>query len=156
MTKTAKIITIFLTSVIMLVGLGYVGVKQFTRFIYNQRSCEWANIDNIEMHTKVDIPKIKKCDCEYKKDQNTKMARFDLDNENIEMDKYIKINNFKKLNSTTDLSSDDLLKKEANVDKLISSSDLYYTKGSNKGETWQTLLDNSTGRLWVTIKYEDY
>lgn len=155
MTKTAKIITITLTSIIVLGGLGYFGLRQFTRSIYSQRTCEWANIDNIEMHAEIDIPKIIKCDCEYKKEQNTKMARFDLDMGNVDMDRYIKINNFKKLNSTADVSFDDLLTKETNLDELISSSDLYYTKGSYKGEIWQTLLDNSTGRLWVTIKYKE-
>jgi hypothetical protein len=155
MIKTAKIVTIALTIIIVLGGLAFFGLRQLTRSIYSQRTCDWANIDNIEMHAGVDIPNIKTCDCEYNKGQNTKAARFDLDKGSVDMNRYIKINNFKKLNSTSDISFDELLKKDVNFDQLMSSADLYYTKGSYQGETWQTLLDNSTGRLWVTIKYKD-
>lgn len=155
MKKSTKIITIILTIATVFGGLGYLGLRKFTRSIYSQRTCEWANIDNIELHTEIDIPKIKKCDCEYKKEQNIKMARFDIDERNVDINSYIKANNFKKLNSTADVSFDDILKMETNVKELMSSPDLFYTKGSYNGETWQTLLENSTGRLWVTIKYKD-
>jgi len=67
MTKTLKIIIIPLASVIVLCGLCILGIRGFTHLVYSQRSCEWANIDNIELHTHIDIPKIKGCDCEYKK-----------------------------------------------------------------------------------------
>lgn len=153
MTKTVKIFSITLTSVIVLSGLGYFGLRHFTHSVYSQRTCEWANIDNIELHTQVDIPKIITCDCEYRKVENTKMARFDIDKVNVDMDHYIKVNKFKKLNSKDDILYDELLKGEGNSADLVSSSDLYYTKGSSDGETWQTLLDYSTGRLWVTINY---
>lgn len=107
------------------------------------------------MHTGVAIPKIKTCECEYNKGKNTKAARFVLDKNYVDMDRYIKINNFEKLNSTADISFDELLKIDVNVDWLMRSSDLYYSKGFYQGETWQILLDSSTGRLWVTIKYKD-
>lgn len=155
MTKTTKIITITLAFLIVFGGLGYLGLQQFSKSIYSQRTCEWANIDNIELHTGVNIPKIKKFDCEYQKKQNTKKACFDVDKRNVDIDSYIKENNFKKLNSTTVVSFADFLKRETNIYDLMSSSDLFYSKGSYKGEAWQTLLDSATGRLWVTIKYKD-
>ncbi|MES2478490.1 MAG: hypothetical protein V4561_05360 [Bacteroidota bacterium] len=155
MNKAIKIITISLASIILLAAVSYFGLRQFTRSIYKQRTCEWANIDNIEMHAEVDVPKIKTFDCIYKKELNTKMAMFEIDKANVDMDRYIKLNNFRKLNSVNEISFDNILKKETNVDSLMASPDLYYTKGSYKGETWQTILDNSSGRLWVTIQYND-
>jgi hypothetical protein len=83
------------------------------------------------------------------------MARFDINEEKVDMNRYIKRNAFKKLNSTADVSFDELLKRGVNIDALKSSQDLYYTKGSYGGEIWQALLNNSTGQLWVTIKYKD-
>lgn len=153
MTKTMKMTSITLTSVIVLSGLGYFGLRHFTRSVYSQRTCEWANIDNIELHAKVDIPKIITCDCEYRKEQNTKMARFEIDKGHVDMDHYVKVNNFIKLESKEEIVFDDLLHREENSADLVGSSDLYYTKGNSNGETWQTLLDYSTGRLWVTINY---
>jgi hypothetical protein len=153
MTKTMKMTSITLTTVIVLSCLGYFGLRHFTRSVYSQRTCEWANIDNIELHTRVDIPKIITCDCEYQKEQNTKMARFDIDKDNVDMDHYVKVNKFKKLDSKEEILFDELLNREDNPADLVSSSDLYFTKGNSDGETWQTLLDYSTGRLWVTINY---
>ena len=155
MTKTFKVVIITVTSVVILGGLGYFGLRKFARSIYQQRTCEWANIDNIEMHAEIDIPKIVTCDCEYKKELNTKLARFDIDKNSVDMDRYIQRNKLKKLSETTDIELADFLKKENITPDLSSTSDFYFTKGSHQGETWQTLLDNSTGRLWLTIKYKD-
>ncbi len=71
------------------------------------------------------------------------------------MERYIRVNNFKKLLSPDDVPLDELIKSRSNVVGLFGASDLYYTIGSYNGETWQTLLDNTTGRLWVVIKYSD-
>jgi hypothetical protein len=155
MTKTVKVLIITVTSVAILGALGFSGLRKFTHSIYQQRTCEWANIDNIEMHAEIDIPKIVTCDCEYKKDLNTKMARFDIDKKNVDMARYLERNNFKKLAAMTGITSADFLKIENPPTDLSSTSDLYYTKGTYQGETWQTLLDNATGRLWVTIKYKN-
>jgi hypothetical protein len=139
--KTAIII---LTLIIVLYGLLYFG-------IYNQRNCAWANIDNIEIHAKIDIPKIKTYECEYIKKQNLKMARFDIEKNEIAMERYIQTNKFIKLTDANNISLK-LLKKEINI---IGTSNLYYTIGTQEGETWQTVLDTSTGHLWVTIKYKN-
>jgi len=155
MTKTAKISAITLTTVIVLGGLGYFGLNQLARTIYNQRTCEWANIDNIEMHAQVDIPEIVAYYCRYEEETNTKKARFDIDKVNVDMDRYIEFNNFNKLKTSIDISFEELLQIESNPTDLVNSSDLYYTKGFYDGETWQTLLDSSTGKLWVTVKYKN-
>ncbi|MFA5849549.1 MAG: hypothetical protein WC833_06680 [Bacteroidales bacterium] len=118
MTKTVKIITITLASAIVLCGLFVLGFRGFTHLIYSQRGCEWANIDNIELHTHIDIPKIKGCDCEYKKELNTKIARFDIDRSKVDMERYIRINNFKKLLSPDEVQLNELIKSKSNVGEL--------------------------------------
>lgn len=153
--KTVKIIIITLTSVILLFGLGYFGVQGFAYIIYNQRTCEWANIDNIELHAQVDIPGVVSCDCKYQKEQNTKMAYFDIDKNNFDMNQYIQKNNLRKLKSATEFSFDKLLNIESNIEKLLNTTDLYYLIGTDAGENWKVLLDKNSGRLWVTIKYKE-
>ena len=155
MKKTTKIIAIILVSVIATCGLGYLGLYAFVRTIYNQRSCVWANIDNIEMHANIDIPKIKDSQCKYIKEQNVKMSHFDIDNNNVDMDRYINLNKFKKLKTKTDIAFEHFLEMDDHITNTTILADLYFTKGSEQGETWQTLFNKSTGKLWVTIRYED-
>jgi hypothetical protein len=45
MTQKKIITMLIITSVIVLIGFLYLGLRQFTRFIYKQRTCVWANID---------------------------------------------------------------------------------------------------------------
>ena len=128
------------------------GFKVFVSSIRNQRTCEWANIDNIELHAHVDIPKVKNWDCDYTKELNTKKAHFTIDERNFDMSRYVQRNNLKKLNSFTELSFDNFL----NFSKdSISNSDLYYKNRLKDGESSSVLLDKRTGKLWVTIKYKD-
>ena len=60
-----KTILIALTLTVFLCMGVILGLKMFTRSIYNQRTCDWANIDNIELHTQIDIPDILTYDCCY-------------------------------------------------------------------------------------------
>ncbi|MBC7885520.1 MAG: hypothetical protein H7X99_08595 [Saprospiraceae bacterium] len=154
MTKNVKAIAITLTSVTILAGLGFLGFLKFTRSIHQQRSCEWANIDNIELHTGIDIPKILTSDCEYNKKLNTKTASFSIDTGNVDISKYILRNKFNKIQAMTGFGLEELLKNE-HIAGLKSTSGLYYAKGSSLGETWQSILENPTGKLWVTIKFKD-
>lgn len=151
MSKTVKIVLI----VFALGGLGYITLMAFARSAYNQRNCEWANIDNIEMHAMVDIPSIVTYACDYDKEENIKMAHFDIDTAKVDMDRYIQLNKFNKLESEGQVDFDDLMKTTSNVSALLASSDLYYKVGSKDGERYQTLLNNTTGRLWVFIEYKD-
>jgi hypothetical protein len=146
-------IFIALASIVIIGGGVFLGLNRYIRSIYNQRTCEWANIDNIELHAEIDIPDILNCDCSYKKELNTKMASFDLDMKNLDMKNYIQRNKFKRLIEPSEISFDKLLNIKMDPDDIVHTNEVYYTKGTYKGETWQTLLDNQTGKLWVTIEY---
>jgi len=155
MSKAVKVVVIVFASLFAVGGLGYLGIMAFARSAYSQRNCEWANIDNVEMHAKVDIPRIVTYGCDYDKEKNIKMAHFDIDTSKVDMERYIQINKFNKLESETQVEFDDLLKTTSNISALIASSDLYYKVGSKDGERYQNLLNNTTGRLWVFIEYKD-
>ena len=73
----------------------------------------------------------------------------------VNMDRYIERNEFQKLEAKTDVEFEQFLKIDNSLADASTSADLYYTKGSYKEETWQSLLDKPTGRLWVTLRYED-
>ena len=148
-----KTIFIALTLTVLLCMGVILGLKMFTRSIYNQRTCDWANIDNIELHTQIDIPDILTYDCFYKGERNTKMARFDLDLNNLDMINYIHQNKFTRLTKPTEFFFDKFLNININADELLSNRNLYYTYGSSRQENWQALLDNVAGKLWVTIEY---
>ena len=136
MKKTVKITTIVLVSILALGALGYGGLYLLVRTIHNQRSCVLYNIDNIEVHTGIDIPKIESFDCEYSKEQNTKMTRFDIDKAAVNIDRYIERNEFQKLEAKTDVEFEQFLKIDNSLADASTSADLYYTKGSYKEETW--------------------
>jgi len=103
-----------------------------------QRTCEWGNIDNIELHTGVNIPQIKSCACEYDPVLNIKRSTFVIDKENMDLSRYISGNGFVKLRSNT-----------------RSGSEHYCTAGAYKGEGWKAILDKESGKLWIELKYKD-
>ena len=91
----------------MIVILGFRGLVSSIR---NQRTCEWANIDNIEIHAHIDVPKVTKWDCNYEKDRNTKKAFFIIDRQNFDFNKYVKTYKFRKVLSATEVEYDRFLK----------------------------------------------
>ena len=155
MNKALKISTIILTVVLTIGGFVILGLFGFTRLIYNQRNCTWANIDNIEMHAHIDIPKITTSNCEYIKEENVKIACFEIDTTTVDIDKYIQNNFFKKLPLATDVKFDERLKEKSNLDELRDSECFFYKLDSHNGELYQILLKGITGQLYVYIKYND-
>jgi hypothetical protein len=130
---------------------GFFGLKAFVTAIQDQRTCEWANIDNIELHAHVDIPSVSKSDCDYDKEHKTKRAFFTIDKNKVDLDEYIQTNSLKKLSLTAEPEYDRFLKLRKDS---LRSAELYYKNASDR-DRGDVLLDKNTGRLWVTIKYKD-
>ncbi len=143
---------IILTSILTICVFAFMGYIGLVNSIRNQRTCEWANIDNIELHAHIDVPKVTKWDCDYEKESNTKRASFTIDKNNFDVNQYIQAYKFKRLSSFTEFEYGRFLnlKKE-----FLSGSDLYYKRNPSDGERYDVLLDKTTSRLWVTIKYKD-
>lgn len=136
---------------LILLGLAFIlGLRTLVVSIANQRTCEWANIDNIEVNARIDVPSIIDSDCEYLEAINTKKAYFEFDLADFDADRYIEVNKLKKLNS-----------KYPEIDFINFNSDslkfdmLYYKSRNGKNSNSYALFDKNKGQLWVSIQYVD-
>ena len=136
---------------LILLGLAFIlGLRTLVVSIANQRTCEWANIDNIEVNARIYVPSIIDSDCEYLEAINTKKAYFEFDLADFDADRYIEVNKLKKLNS-----------KYPEIDFINFNSDslkfdmLYYKSRNGKNSNSYALFDKNKGQLWVSIQYVD-
>ena len=111
--------------------LGFMGLRAFTTKIYDSRSCEWANIDNIELRAKIDIPAQIDCQCQYDEITETKQAIITLDKKDIPAD-YVTANKLKKLEPYIRIEKRDFIL-EKNPAPFTSDKKLYYREGKNRG-----------------------
>lgn len=147
--KTIIIALSTITALCVFIFMGFVG---FVKSIKNQRTCEWANIDNIELHAHVDIPKITKSECEYENVTHTKKTLFIINKVDFDMDRYIQTNHLKKLSRAIELSPEKYLNFEKDS---LQKAELYHKEESSNGEKSEVLFDKTSGKLWVTIKFKD-
>ncbi len=148
-----KILLLAAAIIAALICLGFIGVRLFTTAIYESDNCEWANIDNIELHALVDIPPTTDSDCRIDKVENAKYATFMIDLEEVDIDKYIADNKFVKVQSSAQAQK--YLSQhypDAEMESFTYAN-LYERHGSYKDETSSLLPDAETGKLSVTIKY---
>ena len=139
------IVGLIIFGLIIIIGLRFLVVS-----IANQRTCEWANIDNIELNAKIDIPSILDSDCDYLEAINTKKAYFQFDLADFDMDRYIEVNKLKKLNSQ--YPEIDFI--NFNTDSL-SVDALYYKSRTGHKSNSYVLFDKNKEQLWVSIQYAD-
>ena len=147
-----KVTVVILTCLLAIGLLAFMGFRGFVNSIRNQRTCEWANIDNIELHAHIDIPKVTAWECDYEKESNTKRAFFTLDKNNFDGNEYIERYSLKKFSSTSNFEYSRFLNLQH---ESLNGSELYYKKSPAGKERYDVLLDKATGRLWVTIMYND-
>ena len=85
---------IILVSIATLFGLFMLSFIFLSKHIFNYVSCEQFNIDNIELRTGIDVPKVQKenilCSCT----DTTKTSSFMIDLEKVELDSYLDRNGF--------------------------------------------------------------
>ena len=136
---------------LLILGIALIfGLKTLVVSIANQRTCEWANIDNIELNAKINIPSIIDSNCKYSEAVNTKKAYFKFNLTDFDTDGYIEINKLKRLKS-----------KHIGVDLLNFNTDslkfdmLYYKSRKGKKSNSYVLFDKNKGQLWVSIQYLD-
>lgn len=145
--------TFFVIGIAGLIIFGLIiifGLQLLVVSIANQRTCEWANIDNIELNAKIDIPSILDSECDYLKAINTKKAYFQFDLADFDMDRYIEVNKLKKLNSQ--YPEIDFI--NFNSDSL-SVGAIYFKLRTGDNSNSYVLFDQNKGQLWVSIQYAD-
>ena len=141
--------------------LGFGGCAGCVKLIGNSNSCEWFNIDNIELRAHIDIPAIesKDCSCILDKEDDSKTNYFKIRTDAVDMDIYIKINRFISVNEADmDLSVFGKLSKTPEITPE-NIQEYYYNSGYNPGEGkrthWLAIVDKNSGDLWVYLKYKE-
>ena len=146
-----KYILLGIVGLLLMALVLIIGLRTLVMSIANQRTCEWANIDNIELNAKVDIPSILDSDCEYLDTINTKKAYFKFDPTHFDSDYYIQVNQLKSLDT-----------KHTGIDFInfniysLKFDMLYYKSRNGKNFNSYALFDKNKGILWVSIQYFDY
>ncbi len=116
--------------ILVLCGITFVGaVNLFGRHIYNTRSCKVFNIDNIELRTGVNIPKVKSTECQCTND--TKVSKFIIDTGQVDLDDYIIRNDF----------------------KLVEN--VYIKENDNENSTYKIEFNKETTELTVNLIYKN-
>jgi hypothetical protein len=145
-----KYILLGIVGLLLLALVLIIGLRTLVMSIANQRTCEWANIDNIELNARIDVPSIIDSDCEYLEVINTKKAYFEFDLADFDADRYIEVNKLKRLNS-----------KYFEIDFInfniysLKFDMLYYKSINGKNFNSYALFDKNKGQLWVSIQYLD-
>jgi len=148
-----KRIALLVVSIIAALGcLGFMGLKTFCEKIFDSRDCEWANIDNIEMHARIDIPATTDCHCEYNEITATKKAVFSLEKGKLPEDYAVK-------NKLTKTEADAIAMADFNFENkraiLPAGESLYYREGKTSREDYKIIYDPKAGKIWVNLKFLD-
>jgi hypothetical protein len=146
-------IALLVVAIVAALGcLGYMGVNAFCDKVYKSRDCEFANIDNIEMHARIDIPSTTDCACEYNNATSTKKVVFNLEKESLPEDYIIK-NKFVKTDISAIAMAD--FGFERNSSHLPTAKSLYYREGKTASDDYKIIFDKDAGKIWVNLKYLD-
>jgi hypothetical protein len=157
MKEWVKIIMWIAVGIICILG-GCVG---FVLSIANSNSCNYCNIDNIELRAHFDIPATEQgsnvC-IKDKEDGNSKINYFKILTDACDMVRYVTINHFEPVNDADiDLSVFGKLPKVPEITPE-NIEGYYYKSGHNPGKGkrthWLAILDKNSGDLWVYMKYK--
>jgi len=118
-------------SIVLFFVLVVVSFKLLSGHIYDRKDCKRFNIDNLEVRTGVDVPKVvngnSNCEC----DGNVKESSFTLDIEDNNVMSYLTRNSFKKV------------------------SDYYQNKGINEDTKWEVIFNPENKKLSFVVEYLD-
>ena len=141
-------------AVIIFLSIALFGFKTFITSIYNQRGCEFANIDNIEVNVGIDIPSIERTSCNYDEIKNQKSVYFKLDKK-VNVQDYCKSNTFKIL-QTSDFNKFKNLDFVGNNHLFKDKTKNYYFKSENtRSNSYNAVLNAETKELWIVISFKN-
>ena len=142
-----RIILIAIAITVAFICLGIIGVRTFVHAVYTERGCDWSNIDNIEMHARIDIPSIEGCDCDYTVENNVKRAVFTLDKD-TEMTAYATQQKlvFAKPPFAAEFSE---------MPGFAANKPLLVREGKNYDSDYRVALDAPARKMWVYIRYKN-
>lgn len=144
-----KILLLAIAIIVALVCLGFLGVRTFAQKVTNNRDCEWANIDHIEMRAAVNIPPVSYADCDYDETSKRKTTVFTLNKNLFDIEEYSLEYGFKRIAAAPENFCD--FDKEGIAH--AAASDLFYREGQTETNSYKMLLDAKNGKLWVDLQY---
>lgn len=149
--KKISIITLIIVSLFAFIFFGF---KLFVTSIVNQRGCEFANIDNVEVNMGVDIPKVEISQCDYNVELKVKSVYFKFKPQNAQ--KYISKFNFKKIGNI-----DKLEKRFSNfvigdLKSIASEIDyIFVKKEERKNNSSYAIYNSKTNEFWGIILFKN-
>jgi hypothetical protein len=149
--KRNLLITLF---VVTFLSLAFFGFKTFISSIYNQRDCDFANIDNIEVNVGIDIPSIENTSCNYDELKNQKSVYFKFDKK-VNIEEYCKSYSFNKLHSAKLNSYKNLDFVGSNLPFKDESKNYYFKNENRRSNSYNAILDIETKELWIVISFND-
>ena len=148
---------IFATILLVLIStatLLFFGFKSFVTSIKDNRGCEFANIDNIEINMGVDIPKIESSECNYDSVQNIKSVYFKF--QKLDAKEYILKNKFTKLNDLVNLEPLSMQYFLADASSINENPNSIYIKsGNRKNNTHFAVYNALTNEFWAVVHFKD-
>lgn len=149
-----KTIVTVLFALISIIALLFFGFKTFVTSIKDNRGCEFANIDNIEINVGVDIPKIESSECYYDSVQKVKTVYFKF--QKLENKEYIAENKFEKLEDLVDLEPESLQYFLADVSSISENPNSIYIKSGVKNNNTHFAVYNAlTNEFWAVVHFKN-
>jgi len=119
---------IIIVSIVAFVALFLLAFNGLAKHIFNRTDCERFNIDNIEVRTGVNVPKVDSYDCSCS--DFVKQASFILDSK-LDLVEYIEKNRFEEVNG------------------------IYQKQNNNQYTNWRAKLNTESRELSFSIEYLD-
>ncbi|WP_320815547.1 hypothetical protein [Flavobacterium sp.] len=149
--KTIVTVLLILISIITLL---FFGLKTFVTSIKDNRGCEFANIDNVEINVGVDIPKIESSECYYDSIQKVKSVYFKF--QKLDTQEYVLNNELTKLEDILDLEPESMQYFLADVSSISENPNSIYIKsGNRKNNTHFAVYNALTNEFWAVVHFKD-
>ena len=140
--------------VIVFMSIVFFSFKTFILTINNQRNCEFANIDNIEINVGINIPSVESSNCNYDEVKNEKSVYFKFDKD-VNINEYCSLNKFSKL-KTSNLEDYLDLNYTGNNNPFKKGIDNFYSKSEARySNNYHAILNAKTKELWIVISFKD-
>ena len=157
-----KILVIFATFLILGPIIFYASTYGYSKYIAHSCQCGSFNTDNIVLRTQTDIPTTSGSTCRYDAAHNTKATLFNIDISKVNMQKYISLNNFKKVSSPDSLHPflyqndwNQTLKTLATANGIYTKYGTHTPEGASVKDTWIYVLDSAKGLLYTELVRTD-
>jgi|GEM_PF-1751926 len=122
----------------------------FLSSFINSKGCNQFVIDSYEIRSGIDIPKVDFFSCYYNEEKDVRLSVWKLKGD---VDGYLR-KHHSHSHAFTPIGIDDLrFDLPLAQSEKPASKQLYISKGSRWGNTWQYVVEKESGKLWIEMKY---